>query len=160
MTKRSPPVAVANRQGRRVDARGLARLCGRVLREEGVAAGSGGLSVACVDDRTIRDLNRRFHGEDRATDVLAFPLGDGPDGPHGPRGGGVGGPALLGEVVLSVETAYREARRRSLPRGREVALYAVHGTLHLLGYDDHRPADRRRMRAREREILGDARRRP
>ncbi len=131
-------VAVSNRQGRRVDPRAIARLCAGVLREEGVREG---LSVACVDDRTIRDLNRRFHGEDRATDVLAFPLQDGV------------GPALLGEVVLSVETAYREARRRSLPPSREVALYAVHGTLHLLGYDDHRPADRRRMRAREREIL-------
>jgi len=111
-----------------------------VLAAEG--AGDRWLSVAVVDDPAIRDLNRRYHGQDRATDVLAFPLDGGPAGPAG-----------LGEVVCSVETAAREARRRGLPLAHELARYAVHGTLHLLGYDDRAPEARRRMRRRERVAL-------
>ena len=99
------------------------------------------LSVAVVNDRAMRTLNREYHGVDEPTDVLAFPL----DSP--------GGVPLLGEVICSVETAAREADRRGLPVAREVALYAIHGTLHLLGYDDHTPANRRRMRRRERTLL-------
>ena len=97
--------------------------------------------MAIVSDREMRRLNREYHGVDEPTDVLAFPLG------------GPAAPGLLGEVIVSAETAAREAARRGLPFAREVALYALHGTLHLLGYDDHVPADRRRMRRRERALL-------
>ena len=123
-----------------IDAATVARLCAAALADADRAAAD--LSVAVVDDAAIRALNREYHAEDRATDVLAFPLD-----------GGAGQPGLLGEVILSAETAAREAARRGLPFAREVALYAVHGTLHLLGHDDHDADDRRRMRAREAALL-------
>ncbi len=101
----------------------------------------GDLSLSLVDDREMGELHGRFSGDPSPTDVLAFPL-DGP-GPGGPRG----------EVVLSVETAVREARARGLlPRG-EVLLYAVHGVLHLCGEDDHDPVRARRMDRRTLRLL-------
>jgi probable rRNA maturation factor len=101
------------------------------------------VSVVFVGDAEIRDLHRRFLGEDSATDVLAFDLGE-PGGRGDPHPGD-----LLGEIVVSVETAAREAARRGEPLERELALYALHGLLHLLGLDDSDPGSRRRMRRAE-----------
>jgi probable rRNA maturation factor len=141
--ERGTVVSVAIRTRRfRVNRAALAAVCARALREDG--HGGAELSLAIVGDREMRRLNREYHGVDEPTDVLAFPLA------------GPGGAPLLGEVIVSAETAAREAARRGLPFAREVALYAVHGTLHLLGYDDHAPRDRRRMRRRERALLGSA----
>lgn len=70
-------------------------------------------------DRRIRSLNRRYRGKNRPTDVLAFP-GEGP---------------LLGDIVISVSFAGRQAQRRGEPRSREVDRLLLHGYLHLLGYD-------------------------
>lgn len=97
------------------------------------------LSFAVTDDEGIRAVNRRTLGHDHPTDVLAFPMGD--------------APALEGEVLLSVETARREADRRGHPAYHELLLYAVHGVMHLVGYDDHGTAGRRRMRRAERAAL-------
>ena len=89
-------------------------------------------------------LHGRFSGDPAPTDVLAFPL---------PLPPGAPADAPAGEVVLSVETAVREARARGLrPRG-EVLLYAVHGILHLCGEDDHDPAKARRMDRRTLRLL-------
>lgn len=97
------------------------------------------LSLAIVDDETIHAINRRFLDHDYPTDVISFDLGD---------GGG-----LEGEVVVSADTARREALLRGTdPRG-ELLLYCVHGTLHLLGWDDQDDDDRARMHARQRELL-------
>lgn len=101
------------------------------------------LSVVLVTDARIAEINGQFLGEPRPTDVLAFPL-DGPDGSDRP---------LAGEVVVSAERAKAEAEARGLSPGEELALYVVHGVLHLAGYDDHDPASRRGMRKREAEIL-------
>jgi probable rRNA maturation factor len=101
---------------------------------------AGPLSIALVDDRTMRRLHRVHSGLDSPTDVLSFPLRDAPGG-------------LLGEVVASADTAAREARRRGHAAADELLLYVVHGVLHLLGFDDHAPADRARMRAAERRAL-------
>lgn len=118
----------------------LRRLLSRAL-EDGRRAGA--VSVVFVGDDEIRELNRRFLGEDRATDVLAFDLSeDGSRGDPHPDD-------LLGEIVVSVETARREASARGVPLDRELALYALHGLLHLLGLDDADPASRRRMRRAE-----------
>lgn len=89
-----------------------------------------------VGDREIRRLNRRYLRHDRATDVLAF--GRDPREPSAAQ-------APFGEVVISVETARRQAREEGHPVGREIAILATHGLLHLLGYDDRRPAARRRI---------------
>lgn len=98
------------------------------------------LSFVFVDDERIRVINRRFLEHDWATDVIAFDLGD--DGP---------GPS--GEIYVSVETARREAKERGIEPAAEMLFYCVHGTLHLLGYDDKDVPSRRRMHRRQREIL-------
>src|SRR5688572_16001016 len=100
------------------------------------------LSVALTGDREIRRINRRFLGHDWATDVIAFPLGDGGGSARGPDG----------EVVVSLERAVAQARARGHAWRAELALYLVHGVLHLQGHDDHAPAARRRMLAAERRV--------
>ncbi len=82
------------------------------------------LSVLLCDDRFIRDLNRRFRGADAPTDVLSFEQ----DGP-------IPGSPVLGDVVISLETARRQARRRRVPEAAELRELLLHGILHLLGRD-------------------------
>jgi probable rRNA maturation factor len=124
--------------------RGLLRArARRVLRE--IGRRDAELSIALVDDAGIRALNAAWRGRDRATDVLAFSL---EEGPHAERRG-----ALLGDVVIGVETAARQARARRRDLDDEVARLLVHGALHLIGHDHARPAEARRMRAEERRIL-------
>lgn len=97
------------------------------------------LSFAVTDDARMRAVNRESLGHDYATDVLAFPMAS--------------EPALEGEVLISAETARREADHRGHPAYHELLLYAVHGVLHLMGHDDHGSAGRRRMRRAERAAL-------
>ena len=78
------------------------------------------LSVLFCGDARMRRLNRDFRRQDKTTDVLAFPAAEG---------------ALLGDIVVSVPYAAREARRRGEPRAREIERLLVHGYLHLLGFD-------------------------
>lgn len=103
------------------------------------------LSIALVDDAGMRALNAAWRGRDRPTDVLAFPL---EQGPHVERRG-----HLLGDVVIGVETAARQARARRRSLDDEVARLLVHGALHLVGHDHVRPDEARRMRAEERRLL-------
>ncbi|HYQ81368.1 MAG TPA: rRNA maturation RNase YbeY, partial [Anaeromyxobacteraceae bacterium] len=92
------------------------------------------LSVLLTTDRRIRALNRRWRDIDRATDVLSFPLSEPP---------GVG--PLLGDVVISLDTAVRRARQDGRRVQVELDRYLAHGLLHLLGFDHARPAEARRM---------------
>ncbi len=134
-------IDIANQQSLSpIDEDGMRAACTRLLRAHGAEAG---LSICYVDDAAIRQLNAQYLDRDETTDVLAFPLGD-ETGPGEP---------LLGEIVVSVETAVREAAARGLPVGSEIALYTIHGLLHLLGYDDREPDDAARMREAEREAL-------
>ena len=94
-----------------------------------------------VNDRQMKSLNARFFGKEKRTDVLAFPFGE-----HGPL-------PLLGEVVVSWETATRHARRLGHPIEQELHLLTIHGLLHLVGYDDHDPLDARLMHERERSLF-------
>jgi probable rRNA maturation factor len=100
------------------------------------------LSILLVSDRVIRRLNREWRGRDRPTDVLSFAQHEGPAAAPAP---------LLGDVVISVATAKRQARERGETlRGASERLL-IHGVLHLLGYDHERSvAAARRMRRRER----------
>ena len=123
-------------------------LAERVLHK--LARPEADVGLTFVGDRGIRSLNRRYRKKDRPTDVLAFPLaharplrGDGRSLP----------PALLGDVVISVPTARRQARERGHGLRREIAWLLIHGILHLLGYDHMRPAEARRMRRREKALL-------
>jgi probable rRNA maturation factor len=92
------------------------------------------LSILITDDAEIRALNRRHRKLDRATDVLSFPMNR----------------KVLGDVVISAETAARRTRGRL---DRELTFLLVHGVLHLLGHDHQKPADRRAMRARELALM-------
>ena len=102
------------------------------------------LSILLVDDAAIAALNHRYRGRPRPTDVLAFSL---LEGAHADRRG-----ALLGDVVIGIETAARQARARRRTLDDEVARLLVHGALHLVGYDHVRSAEARIMRAQERRV--------
>ncbi len=99
------------------------------------------VSVLLTDDREIHALNLEYRQKDKPTDVLAFAL-DEAGGPTGP----------LGDVVISVERAAIQARSRRTTLDAELELLAVHGTLHLLGYDHAEPGEARVMRARTRAV--------
>jgi probable rRNA maturation factor len=102
------------------------------------------LSVVLVSDAEMQRLNRAWRARDRATDVLSFAQAEGAGG--APAG-------LLGDVVISLDTARRQARRGGRPLAREAERLLVHGLLHLLGYDHERSArDAAVMRRREREL--------
>jgi probable rRNA maturation factor len=137
----SPRVEVLVRQRRhRVDPERVAALAAHVLRAERRA--DAALSVTIVSDRRIAALHREYLDAPGPTDVISFPLG-GEDDPD----------PTLGEVVVSADTAAREAKARGLPFERELLLYVAHGTLHLLGYDDHAPKERARMHRRQEVLL-------
>ena len=102
------------------------------------------LSIDLVGDREIRKLNRDYRDQDRATDVLSFSLVGGEWA--GYRG------EMLGDVVISVETAARQARKRHRSLDEEACRLLIHGILHLLGHDHERPEEQRRMRAEERRL--------
>lgn len=99
------------------------------------------LSVLLTDDQRIQELNRSHRGKDKPTDVLAFPL----DETEAATGGG---PRLLGDVVISLDTAARQARGRRRPLQDEVRFLLAHGLLHLLGYDHDTPRKKKHMSAR------------
>lgn len=133
-------------QGRRglprVDRPRLRKLARRLLRELGESRSE--LSISLVDDAAIARLNADWRGRDRPTDVLAFSL---LEGPHAERRG-----ALLGDVVVSLETAEVQARRARRALDDEVLRLVIHGTLHLLGHDHAEADEARAMRAEERRL--------
>jgi probable rRNA maturation factor len=99
------------------------------------------ISLAFVDNPTIHRLNQRYLQHDEPTDVLSFPLSE-------PRAS-----KLAGELVVGVEVAVEQAAQRGHDVQAELALYVIHGLLHLCGYDDRDAADRAAMRQRERHYL-------
>jgi len=118
----------------------VAKAVGYLLRQETVT--DCRLSVTLVDEARIRELNLQYLGRDEPTDVISFDLSD---------GGHDEGPS--GEIVISAERAVAEATRRGNDPVGELLLYALHGVLHLVGYDDRQPREAAKMHARENEIL-------
>ena len=104
------------------------------------------VAVRVTDSRTVRTLNRRFRGEDVATDVLSFNTDF--DGLRRPDGS-----AELGEIVIALPVAARGARERAVSLGEELGLLTVHGTLHLLGFDHEEEEEEREMKQLERVAL-------
>ncbi len=100
------------------------------------------LAIVLTDDLAIRLLNRDWRGVDAATNVLSFPT----------KNAG-GAPPLLGDIVLAYETIAREARVEHKPFAHHLAHLAVHGYLHLIGYDHERDNDAEAMEQVEREVL-------
>ena len=101
------------------------------------------MSLAFVSDRMIRSLNRRFLKRNHVTDVLAFDY----------REKGKQTRRLEGEMIISTDTAVRQARKFGTDVKQELVLYIIHGILHLLGYDDHSSKDIKKMRKKEQEII-------
>lgn len=98
-------------------------------------------------------MNHRYRDCDKPTDVLSFAQRDQRAGAP-PLPSIPGMPPPLGDVIISVDTAARQAEAHGVPLEQELALLTVHGILHLLGYEDETDAGAERMRVREREILG------
>jgi probable rRNA maturation factor len=108
---------------------------------------SAELTVSLVDDAEMHRLNREYRGKDRPTDVLAFAMREGRRAP--------GDDTVLGDVVISLDTAAQQAQRRRTSTADEVRTLLIHGVLHLLGYDHERSsAEARRMKAMERKLRG------
>ena len=106
------------------------------------------VSVFLVGDSRIRTLNRQYRSVDSPTDVLAFAMGEGEfAGLH---------PHILGDVVISVDTASRQAKKAGHRLQEELRLLGVHGTLHLLGYEDDTPSGSAGMLRRGRKYLKEA----
>jgi probable rRNA maturation factor len=112
---------------------------------ESLDLGEAELSILLCDDATIRDLNRRYRKKNEPTDVLAFAMQEGP------------GPALetgvLGDVVISLPTAARQAEERDRPIIEEVTFLLAHGLLHLLGYDHGTAREEREMTAQTNALM-------
>ncbi|MGC9357987.1 MAG: rRNA maturation RNase YbeY [Anaerolineae bacterium] len=111
------------------------------LRQQGVETPIE-MTVVITDDASVHDLNRRFRGVDRTTDVLAFAEED----IRGPFAGGAPGfPRYLGDIVISLERASEQAKEVGCALTEELELLIVHGTLHLLGHDHADPQQKARM---------------
>lgn len=123
----------------RVDAREIEDLARRVLEHHGVTHAS--LSIALVDDATIHAINRRHLAHDWPTDVITFTLSE------------PGEPELAGELVVSAEMAAATAKQVGVEPLSELALYVVHGVLHLCGFDDQSPDAAASMRRAEADAL-------
>jgi probable rRNA maturation factor len=130
-------VTVTDGAGRPARAPGLARW----LAAAAPRRATGEVAVALVGDRRIRALNRAYRGVDRPTDVLSFPA-------NAP--GPAGAPTHLGDIVIATGVAKRQARSAGHALGTELRVLALHGLLHLLGYDHD--GDRARMTRVERRL--------
>lgn len=132
----------------------LTKLASRVvrftLRREGVDLSNVQVSVLFTGDDFIASLNKRYRDEDGSTDVLAFPMSDEEDDIE-PEESPM--PYMLGDIVISLDTAARQAESQGRPLRQELALLLVHGTLHLLGYDHDDPQEEAIMWAKQDAIL-------
>ncbi|MBI3549354.1 MAG: rRNA maturation RNase YbeY [Elusimicrobia bacterium] len=104
----------------------------------------GELNLIFMSNREIRRVNKQYLNHDFATDVIAFPYES-----AGPRGAS----QPFGDVYVSVDQARLQAKELGHSHLKELLTLAVHGTLHLMGFDDHAPADRKRMFARQDAIV-------
>jgi probable rRNA maturation factor len=103
------------------------------------------VSVVFVDDAEMRNLNRNYRGGNKSTDVLAFPMNEG-------RFAAIN-PELLGDIVISVPQARRQAEQHDHSLERELTVLLIHGLLHLLGYDHATDEEEREMKEYEFEYL-------
>ena len=131
-------------KGSGLDTRRLKRIARVLLHAVGEDASS--LSISLVNDRKIQSLNREHRGKDKATDVLSFPLYEAGERGH------TDGERMLGDVVISVDTARRQAAEYDAPLENEIHRLLIHGILHVLGHDHEEPGERADMEAEERRL--------
>ena len=144
--RRAPPKITPHKSRRRLNVDIVVppgvRAPGLAAWLEQVAPGRarGGVTVAVVSDRRIRELNRQYRGKDSATDVLSFPADE---------------PGQLGDIVLAHGVARRQAKSARHSLSSEFRVLALHGLLHLLGYDHERDnGEMRRLEQRLRRAGG------
>src|SRR5579884_2079148 len=135
-----PRVSIAVPQERVPVDRGLMRQVARTVLE-GEQVRDYEISLAFVDNPTIHTLNKRYLEHDEPTDVLSFPLSE------------ANSAKLAGELVIGAEVGKAQAETRGHNVQAELALYVIHGLLHLCGLDDHTERGAQEMRARERHYL-------
>ena len=123
-----------------VDFERMRRAVAKILEDAGVTRGA--MEIAVVPAEPMHEMNVQFLGHDYVTDVLAFALED-------DRDAGL----LEGNIVVCSDFAVERAPDYDWPPEDELLMYAIHGALHLVGYDDHSPEDAPLMRAKEREYL-------
>ena len=143
------PVVLSSRLRRRwISLSGVNSLAENILKAAGVSRSE--LSLLLVGDQAMRRLNRLYRHKDRTTDVLAFPTRD---SSRVTRHASPVTSSMLGDVVISLPQASRQAKQAGHAIEREMAALMIHGVLHLLGYDHERSArEARRMSRRERAI--------
>ncbi len=120
--------------------RRLRKIAGTVLKNLGLPSGTE-LSLSFTNDGIMRELNREWREIDRTTDVLSFPQGGGPDF------------TLLGDIVISIDTAKRHSIKYGNTLHDEIKKLLVNGTLHLLGYDHKKKRDKEIMREKESRLM-------
>jgi probable rRNA maturation factor len=131
----------------------LRRIALRTLEAEGITSPAE-MGLVITDSKTIQKLNKTYRGEDQPTDVLAFHMS--PETSQESELHFVGPPdgvRHLGEVVISYPQAVRQAQEQGHSVAQELAFLIVHGVLHLLGYDDELPEEKRQMEAKAIEIM-------
>jgi probable rRNA maturation factor len=133
------PVTVTDGRGRPVRDGGLARWLAAL-----VPSRAGDVAIALISDRRIRTLNRQYRGKNAATDVLSFPF-DEVAIPSAERRTPSPEPNHLGDIVIATGVARRQAHEAGHAYGTELRVLALHGLLHLLGYDHDDPRDRGHM---------------
>jgi probable rRNA maturation factor len=149
------------RNGARVSpstVRTLRARVGRAMRAAGVAGRA--MTISLTDDRELRGLNKKYAGEDHATDVLSFEQGEPAADKRGIPPIRGRRPPLLGDVIISVETAARQAKAAKHSLLAELFHLSVHGMVHLLGYDHATKAEERVMFGYEAKLRGRATRPP
>ena len=126
----------------------IRRCCNAAIALEELT-GSWEVSVTLVDDEMIREINLRHRNVDMPTDVLSFPMGENGKYDINPETGA----QMLGDIVISLPTAVRQARKYGHTFRREIGYLTVHAMLHLLGYDHESKLDTMKMREREESIM-------
>lgn len=139
-----PQIGIINLTGKRIPpARNLKRIARKTLESERKAGRE--INLVFVTDKQIRKLNLKYKKRNSPTDVLAFRLAE--------RRGTPGYTRFLGDVVISIDTALRQAKVFRSTRKKEIYLYTIHGILHLLGYRDYTKREFHSMQKRQNRIL-------
>jgi rRNA maturation RNase YbeY len=121
-------ISIVNRSGRRAPSSLIRRALNTVFEQHQAPPGEVGVFLGMDED--VRQLNRDYRGLDESTDVLTFPANH---------------PMLLGDIAISVPYAQRQASKRRVSLSQEIGYLAIHGGLHLVGFDDETEQDRSRM---------------
>jgi len=144
--KKTMPIIIENRQKKiRVDRRSVRRAMSTIMKY--LYCSNKVISLLFVDNREIREINRRYLNRDYPTNVLAFSLTEGEFGDINPD--------ILGDIVISAETAFKDAVESGIEFNDELAFLMIHGVLHLLNYD-HETASvekTQEMKKKEQELF-------